>query len=146
MWTVDITSPADIKLRMSQDLRGQSQIKRKWAPINDYWFFYNKTATSSLYWAWSWIKTGYKLRKMSCSMAQQSSIARKATYLLRQGEIKPSSGWPADMLCSCERQMTHVCWTFTLLKSFSAAQVVVLYSHILWHDREKASPWKQRLI
>lgn len=37
-------------------------------------------------WCWSWIKTGYKLRKMSCSMAQRSSIARKATYLLRQGE------------------------------------------------------------
>lgn len=28
MWTVDITSPADIKLRMSQDLQRWSQIKK----------------------------------------------------------------------------------------------------------------------
>lgn len=28
MWTVDITSPADIKLRMSQDLQRRSQIKK----------------------------------------------------------------------------------------------------------------------
>lgn len=93
MWTVDITFPTDSNLRMSQDLRGQIQIKRKGARINDYWSSFRiKQPLPPFAWplGWSWINTRYKFRgKMSFSMAQPSSWAWKAAYSpsVERGEI-----------------------------------------------------------
>jgi len=120
MWTVGITSPAHIKLRMSQNSQGHSQIKRKWDPINDYRFFYNKTATSSLY-CWSWTNMSYitfgKCPSVECSRATRPE---KASAL--------SADW--QLICSRMRHMTPVAVlyrTVTLMVLFSAALIISSY-------------------
>lgn len=80
-------------------------------------------------WCWSWIKTGYKLRRMSCSVARQSSRAREATYLLLQGGNSSNH----------EKHMTHV----VTGRDFHPIDIIVVRSHVSWHDRTEASAWKQ---
>lgn len=148
MWPVDITFPTDINLRMSQDLRSQIQIKRKGAPINDYWSSFRikqPPPPSAWPFSWSWINAGYKFRgKKSFGMVQPSSQAWKAAYPLGWGVGEYSFGWLMDVLFLDERRVTPVPTVLNMPSSHIAAQTSFLSVVLnMTKEGENTSPWQQ---